>query len=93
VLLYLPKSYSKQEKLESAKAIGRKIGKPIGSYVIDLADLKKSIALCGSCVSGFDPKAHEYVQHHSIPRFRGECDACRNFDNNCIHFCHESNDY
>lgn len=93
MLLYLPKNRDKFDDLKSVEAVGRKIGKPVGSYVIDLADLKKSIALCGSCVSGFDPKAHGYVQHHSIPLFRGECDACRNFSDACIHLCHESSDY
>ncbi len=93
VMLYLPRKYSKQEKLQAVEAIGRHKGKPVGSYVVDLADLKKSIFLCSSCVSGFDPKAHRYEQHRSIPRARGECHACRNFDLQCIHFCHESKNY
>lgn len=91
--LYLPKTFTKSDKIKSVEARGRHVGKPVGSYVIDLADLKKSIALCSGCVSGFDPKPHHYEQHKSIPRFRGKCDACREFDNACIHFCHETNNY
>jgi hypothetical protein len=90
--LYLPKKLDKFDKLKSVEAVGRKIGKPVGSYVIDLADLQKSIALCRSCVSGFDPKAHDYIQHHSIPNFRGKCDACRQNDM-CVHLCHETKNY
>ncbi len=91
--LYLPKTLTVNDHIKSVEAKGRHVGKPVGSYVIDLADLKKTIALCSGCVSGFDPKAHHYTQHNSIPRFRGDCDACDKFDLQLIHLCPEERNY
>lgn len=83
VMLYLPKNFGPMDHLKAAEAVGRKSGKPVGSYIGDLVDLKKTILLCDSCCKGFNPEANHYIQHKAIAKVRGKCDACREFSNTC----------
>jgi hypothetical protein len=47
-----------------------------GSHVLDLADLKKAIALCETCLSKFNHIQHGYVQKRNLPLCAGRCDGC-----------------
>lgn len=91
--ILIAKKYTKFDHVKRVEALGRKRGKPIGSYILDLADLRKAIVLCRHCVSGFEPKKHHYVQHRTVPFVQGNCDACRNFDQRAAMFVHESINY
>lgn len=88
---YIPKKLTKADFIKSLEAIGRRKGKPIGSYIIDLADLKKTIVLCSGCVKGFDAKRHGYYRQREYPYVRGNCDACRIFSNDASLFIHQKN--
>jgi len=91
--ILIPKKYTTIDHVRRVEAQGRKRGKPIGSYIIDLADLKKAIVLCPLCVKGFNPKKHHYVQHRAAPIVQGQCDACRNHVPRAFMFIHESINY
>ncbi len=91
--ILIAKKYTKFDHVKRVEAQGRKRGKPVGSHVIDLADLKKAIVLCVGCVSGFNPKRHHYVQHKTIPYVQGQCDACREFSPRAAMFVHETLNY
>jgi len=93
VEILIPKKYTRIDHMRNAEAQGRKRGKPVGSHVIDLADLKKAIVLCPMCVRGFDVKKHHYVQHRTIPYVQGQCDACRNHSTRAFMFVHETLNY
>ena len=66
---------------------GRTIGKPAGSYIADLVELKKAIVLCNACVNKFDAKRNHYFRERAM-YVQGNCDACRRFSpqaNLCVH--------
>lgn len=61
--------------------LGRKLGKPKGTYLDDLVQLKKAIVLCELCWRQFDRMAKRvhYFHENRIP-VGGKCDSCRSFD-------------
>jgi len=79
LILWLPKKYSTLDHAKRKEFAGRKKGKPVGTHVTDLAELKKSIALCRGCRSGFSKKKYDYMQSRVIPVVRGACDACKSY--------------
>jgi len=91
--ILIRKHFTKEDHVRNAEATGRRRGKPVGSYIVDLADLKKAIVLCSSCVSGFNPKPHHYVRHKTIPYVRGQCDGCKGIFQRALMFVHESFNY
>jgi hypothetical protein len=93
VEILIPKKYTKFDHVKRVESQGRKRGKPIGSHIIDLADLRKAIVLCPMCLSGFNAKKHHYIQHRTIPFVQGQCDACRNQVPRAAMFVHESINY
>jgi hypothetical protein len=84
--IYVPrdeKSWTKAERLKAYEHPGRKHGKPHGSFVIDLADLRKAVLLCSACASKFDYKRHRFRLETEFRYNLGNCDACKVFDSYC----------
>jgi hypothetical protein len=77
------KSWSKKELDKRCLHPGRKQGKPHGSFVIDLADLRKMVLLCPGCNNKFDYKRHKFRKEKEFPEVIGKCDACRTIDMYC----------
>lgn len=51
-----------------------------GSHIADLAALKKTICLCDTCSSRFNPTSVDYIQAKRPPLSQGavgECDGCK----------------
>jgi hypothetical protein len=68
---------------------GRPVGKPAGSYMSDLWELKKAIWLCWECRHKFDFKRHHYFYEKNL-RVNGNCDGCREYRPGAHFFVHES---
>ena len=66
--------------LSQIEHAGRRIGKPEGSYVDELASLRKAILLCWHHAPKFNAVVHHYFHEKNI-HVRGSCDACRQFCN------------
>ncbi len=69
---------------------GRKVGATHGSYISDLAELKKAIVLCDSCAWRFRPRTYGYLRHTKFPIVQGNCDACKKFVTRGLYFLHKS---
>ena len=91
-LLYLPKKYTKLDHMKRVETQGKHVGRTSGSYVLDLVDLKKTVVLCDLCRRKFNARAYRYVQHYTIPRVQGQCDACKRIGINDM-YVHESFNY
>lgn len=90
MIVIAKRTWGVRDILKSYESKGRKAGKPKGSHVVDLADLKKAILLCDACLKGFSPKRHNYFAYRPNQYARGNCDVCRNFSNRILTFLHES---
>jgi len=86
VEILIRKKYTALDHAERVKAQGRRLGKPIGSHIIDLVDLKKAIVLCPNCQFGFNPKFHKYHKWTKTTFIMGECDACKQYANQAFMF-------
>ncbi len=86
MLILVKRTWGIRDILKSLEDPGRKKGKPVGSYVDDLAALHKAIVLCSGCRKGFHPKRHGYYQQRELPFVQGNCDACRAFSPNAFLF-------
>lgn len=77
------------ERLHSARAPGRGLGRLAGGHIDDIASLKKAVALCADCAPKFNPRAYGYITKKNLPLARGRCDGC---DRHCdAHlFVHQS---
>ena len=87
--LLIRKQYTKQDHARRMEADPRRHGKPHGSYVVDLADLRKMVLLCPACVHKFDYKRHKFRKEKEFPYVNGKCDACLVFDTYCSMFIAE----
>ena len=74
--LLVRKKFTKADHLRSLEADPRRHGKPHGSYVIDLADLRKTVLLCPACNCRFDWKRHRFRKEKEFPYVNAKCDAC-----------------
>lgn len=63
-------------RLMAGLAPGRRQGQLPGSHVLDLADLKKALMLCNSCLPKFNSASYGYVSKSNIPFVKGRCDGC-----------------
>ncbi len=88
--ILIRKEYSKLDHIKRVETKGNHRGRTAGSYVLDLADLKKAIVLCDQCRRKFN--ARGYVAHKTIPRVTGQCDACKLIGVNNM-YVHESFNY
>ena len=66
-------------RLAAAEYPGRRPGRLPGGHVADLADLKKAIILCSSCVPKFSSEKVGYVSKKHLPFVMGNCDGCNGF--------------
>ena len=90
MLILVKRAWSFKEYRKSLESPGRKIGKPHGSYIDDLAALKKAIVLCEFCVGKFNAKKNHYYRQREYPSVRGDCDACKQYSGRASLFIHES---
>lgn len=90
MIIIAKRTWGIRDILKSLESKGRKAGKPKGSHIVDLADLKKAILLCDACVKGFNPKKHNYFDYRPNQYARGKCDVCRTLSNRILAFLHES---
>jgi hypothetical protein len=65
------------DRAKRAEFFGRKRGQPHGTYVTDLAELKKAIALCWKCKYRWNPTKYGYRLEENIPTVISKCDGCR----------------
>jgi hypothetical protein len=65
------------DRAKRLEFFGRKRGQPHGTYVTDLAELKKAIALCWRCKFRFNPSKHGYRLEENVPTVISKCDGCR----------------
>jgi hypothetical protein len=76
-------SWTKAELVKAQEAPGRKHGKPHGSHILELADLRKVILLCPPCNSKFDWKHHRFRRENEFRYVISACDACKTLDTHC----------
>ena len=81
--LLLRKPDTPQARLKRLEADPRRHGKPHGSYVIDLADLRKVVILCSACNCKFDYRRHRFRKEKEFPYVVSKCDACLTHDSYC----------
>jgi hypothetical protein len=81
--LLIKRTYTRAELDKNQEHSGRRHGKPHGSYVIDLADLRKVVILCPACNSKFDWKRHRFRKEKEFPYVVSKCDACKVTDSYC----------
>lgn len=80
MLIIAKRTWGIKDILKSFESKGRKKGKPRGSHIDDFVALRKSIALCGTCRKGFNPKGKQYTTSRKVPICRGACDSCREWN-------------
>ena len=61
-----------------------------GSWIADLAALKKVILLCSACTHKFNPGRVMYRREKEFPICQGKCDGCNVFDSKCSWYIHET---
>lgn len=91
MLVIVKRAWGLRDYLKSLEDPGRKKGKPVGSYIDDLAALRKAIVLCDFCVKGFNAKHYRYHRQTEYPYVRGNCDACRRHSDRASLFMPEEN--
>ncbi len=88
--IIIRKSLTKADLAKRKESTGRKVGKPHGSFISDLAELQKSILLCDKCVGRFKNwRWYGYYRQREFPYVTGNCDACKERCNGHF-FIHES---
>ena len=70
------RKYRGRDHVGRLEAAPRRHGKPHGSYVVDLADLRKTVLLCPACNHKVDWKPHPFLNHKEFPCVMAKCDAC-----------------
>ena len=88
MLILVKSAWTWRDYLKSSEAKGRKVGKPHGSHIDGLAELKKAVVLCDTCEKKF--KRNDYCRQQKYPFVRGDCDACKVFSERAALFMHES---
>lgn len=78
-LIHAKEYWTAPRRLWASVDTGRKPGRLPGGHVGDIADLKKAVMLCPSCVGKFNPKSHGYVTKSNLPFVRGKCDGCKSY--------------
>ena len=78
-IIHSEEDWTPQMRLRAGLARGRKPGRLPGGHVIDLADLKKAIVLCGDCKPKFNAARAEYITKVNLPFVQGRCDGCDRF--------------
>lgn len=84
------KDWTIRDVLKSEEAdVGPTHGRTAGSWVYDLAALKKLILLCPFCTHKFNPAKVGYRKDKEFPHYIGKCDGCGTLDIRCSAYFHE----
>ena len=73
-------SWSAVERERTLRHRGRATGKTAGSWIDDLASLRKAICLCDRCKRKFASGRHQYKRVQAVPGYnyvKGQCDDCK----------------
>lgn len=89
--IYVKRTFTAADLRTPQEHEGRRRGKPHGSYVVDLADLRKVVVLCPLCNSKFDWKRHRFRKEKEFPYVVAKCDACKTQDAYCSMYVAEEN--
>lgn len=89
VTILRKRQWTPGDRLKAAESPGRPTGRIPGSYIDDLAALRKCVVLCPLCVAKFSAKTARYRQEKDIPFATGRCDGCRAHDQRCRLFVAE----
>jgi hypothetical protein len=87
--LLIKKEYSQAEIAQANEADGKTKGRTAGSWVHDLAALKKVITLCPFCTHKFNPGRLGYIKEKEYPVVQATCDGCTTFDPRCTAYFFE----
>lgn len=63
-----------------ARHKGRVAGKTAGTWLDDLASLRKAVCLCDACQPRFNASSYGYRRIQAVPGYnhvKGQCDGCR----------------
>ena len=83
------KKYTLKDIAKSMEADPKPRRLTAGSWVSDLASLKKLVLLCSGCTHKFNPAKLGYRRDPEFPHSLGKCDGCSTFDMKCVAFFHE----
>lgn len=84
--------WTEERVTQASEHQGRKAGTTAGSFIDDLAELKKSIVLCQSCAPKFrNARVRGYTIKHGLPLVSGRCDGCKDEGRDRILFIHHQN--
>ncbi len=62
------------------EAFGRPVGKPHGTFISDMVEMRKVILLCWRCQPRFYYKRANYYKDMVFQHTTGKCDACKRFE-------------
>ncbi len=72
-----PKDIAHQQAM---LAPGRPMGRPHGTHIGDMVELRKVILLCWRCTPHFHYKKGKYYKDEVFTHTTGRCDACKSFE-------------
>lgn len=75
-----------QNRIKAALSRGKPSRMARGSWVADLAALKKAITLCAACQPKWSAQTNGYERRDPVPGYRearGECDGCAGKNEMC----------
>lgn len=88
--ILVPRPETARRRFQAAASGGRRVGAVVGSYVSDLAALRKTIMLCALCVHRFNPRRYQYEPWRRDLYAVAACDDCRATTHGTRIFIHES---
>lgn len=71
------KPWDDQRLLADSEHTGKKSRVTAGSYIDDLAELRKTITLCSNCSPKFNAASRGYVTERTMPLCTARCDGCK----------------
>ena len=87
--ILIKKTFTQADIDKSMEADGRRRGTTAGSYIADLAALKKVILLCSLCTHKFNPGRVGYRREKEFPVAQGKCDGCNTYDLRCSWYVYD----
>lgn len=75
-IILIKKDWNKQNFLADQEVGGKKKGRTAGSWVDELASMKKVITLCPLCTNKFNPAKVGFKREKDIPYCQATCDGC-----------------
>lgn len=81
--ILVKREHTAKERAKDQEAPGKNYGRTSGSWIHDLAALKKVITLCPLCTHKFNPRRVGYIKDKDMPIVQATCDGCDTFDERC----------